>query len=51
MIVLSISLLFLVVACLRGKPARWWFIAFIILFLLHLAAALALTYGWIVCPV
>jgi len=51
MMVLSITLLFLVVACSRGKPARWWFIAFIILFLLHLVAALAFTYGWIQCPV
>ena len=51
MLVLSISLLFLVVTCTRGKPARWWFVAFIILFLLHMAAALAFSYGWIVCPV
>ena len=50
MMVLSITLLFLVVACSRGKPARWWVIAFMILFLLHMAVALALTYGWIQCP-
>lgn len=51
MMALSITLLFLVVVCTRGKPARWWFIAFIILFLLHMVAALAFSYGWIVCPV
>ena len=51
MIVLSIILLFLVVACSRGKPARWWFIAFIVLFLLHMAAALGFAYGWIQCPI
>ena len=51
MMVLSITLLFLIVTCTRGKPARWWFIAFIVLFLLHMVAALAFSYGWIVCPV
>jgi len=51
MMVLSITLLFLVVACSRGKPSRWWFIAFIILFLLHMVTSLAFAYGYIVCPI
>ena len=51
MLVLSLTILLLVVACTRGKPSRWWFIPLIILFLLHMAAALALQYDWIQCPV
>ena len=51
MMVLSLTLLFLVVACSRGKPSRWWFIPFIILFLLHMVTSLAFTYGFVQCPI
>ena len=51
MLVLSLTILLLVVACTRGQPSRWWFIPLIILFLLHFIAAMAFAYGFIVCPI
>ena len=49
LVVLSLTILLMVVACTRGKPSKWWFIPPLILFLLHMIAALAFEYGWIVC--
>jgi len=49
--ILAVALLLLVVGVSRGLPGKAWSIIFIVLYLLHAAAAIALAYGWIQIPI